>query len=109
MTVIQIGELCNRLSLETPLRSGEAGGGAEITWSPIAEVWGAVRALGGTESVEADGIKARASHEIWIRWRSDVVPQMRFVDGARVFDIVSAADAGGRRRFLKCVVVERLP
>ena len=107
MTVITIGELKHRLMLEAPSRSPDGGGGASLTWEPVAELWGAIRPLTGGEGVEADGLKGRVTHEIWIRRRAGVVPEMRFALGSRLFDIRAALDAGGR--FLKCLVEERVP
>ena len=49
----------------------------------------------------------RASHEITLRHRTDVTLEMRFRDGARVFDIRSAVDPDGRRQWLRCVAEER--
>lgn len=107
MTVISIGELSNRFRLETPVRTPEAGGGAHVAWTLVAEIWGALRSTAGSESLEADGLKARTSHEIWIRYREGLGADMRFVLGARVFDIRAVIEQPERRRFLKCVVEER--
>jgi SPP1 family predicted phage head-tail adaptor len=74
----------------------------------IAEVWGALRPYAGGEIVEADGVKGRISHEIWIRHRTGLTHEMRFALGARVFEIRSIIDTGERHRFLRCLVGERV-
>jgi SPP1 family predicted phage head-tail adaptor len=109
MSIIPIGEMHHRIRLEEPLRTSEDGGGASVTWSLVAEVWGALRPSGGAEVFEADSLKARASQEIWIRHREDVRPEMRFVLDTRTFDIRSVTETPGRKRFLRCLVEERLP
>lgn len=106
---VSIGELRHRLALQAPIESEDGGGGVTRTWALIAEVWGAIRPLSGNESVEADGLRGRVSHEIWIRYRAGVVPEMRFALGARVFEIRAAIDNGERHRFLRCLVEERIP
>lgn len=106
---VAIGEMRHRLALEAPLTEADGGGGAKETWALVAEVWGAMRPISGRESVEADGLRGRVSHEIWIRYRKGLVPEMRFVLGPRVFDIRAIIDAGERRRFLRCLVEERVP
>lgn len=105
---VTIGELRHRLALQAPLASDDGGGGVERTWALVAEVWAAIRPASGSERVEADGVHGHVSHEIWIRHRSGVVPEMRFVLGARVFEIRTAIDSGERHRFLRCLVEERV-
>lgn len=105
---VAIGDMRHRLALEAPLSAEDGGGGAKETWALVAEVWGAIRPISGSESVEADGLRGRVSHEIWIRYRN-LAPEMRFVLGPRVFDIRAAIDVGERRRFLRCLVEERVP
>lgn len=109
MTTVPIGEMRHRLKLEAPLASPDGGGGVTRTWSLVAEVWGAIRPVSGSESFEADGLRGRVSHEIWIRHRAGVVPEMRFALGARIFEIRAVIDSAGRHRFLRCLVEERVP
>jgi SPP1 family predicted phage head-tail adaptor len=109
MTVIRIGELSHRLNLEAPSRTPDGGGGAAVTWALVAEIWAAIRPVSGGEGVAADGVSGRLTHEIWIRHRDGVLPEMRFVEGSRVFDIRAVVDQVERRRFLKCLVEERVP
>ena len=106
---VSIGEMRHRLGLEAPLAEADGGGGATRTWALVAEVWGAIRPVSGSEGVEADGLRGRVSHEIWIRHRAGIVPEMRFVLGARVFEIRALIDTGERHRFLRCLAEERVP
>ena len=98
----RIGRLRHRLTLETSSRAGDSGGGAVSTWAPVAEVWGAVEAVGGKEAVAADRVSGRAAYQIVIRHRDDIGPAMRFRRGGEAFDILTALDRDGRRRFLVC-------
>jgi SPP1 family predicted phage head-tail adaptor len=91
------------------VESADGGGGVTRVWSLVAEVWGAVKPASGGETTEADAIHGHVSHEIWIRHRAGVGPKMRFVLGARVFEIHAAIDSGERHRFLRCLVEERVP
>lgn len=106
---VPIGEMRHRMSLQAPLESADGGGGVTRTWALVAEVWGAIRPAAGSESVEADGLRGRVSHEIWIRHRSGVTPEKRFALGTRIFEIRSVIDSGERHRFLRCMVEERVP
>lgn len=110
MSTPAIGALRDRLTLETPVRSDDGGGGAAVTWTAVADLWGAVRPITGDERLRADAVTGRVTHQVWIRHRDDVVPAMRFRAGARILDIVAVLDArsdSGRRGRLQCLCEER--
>lgn len=104
---MRIGELRHRLVIEDVTRVDDGSGGAIESWQQQAELWAALRPLQGSEREDADKMAGRVSHEIWIRHRSGVKPQMRFRSATRVFEIRAIVDVGERRRFLKCLVEER--
>jgi SPP1 family predicted phage head-tail adaptor len=98
----RIGRLRHRLTLEAGSRANDGGGGTVSSWEPLAELWGAVEAATGRETVAADRVTGRAAYVIIVRYRDDVAPAMRFRRGTEVFDILAALDKDGRRRFLVC-------
>jgi SPP1 family predicted phage head-tail adaptor len=105
MTFPRIGALRHRLTLQSPSRADDGGGGAVVTWQTVAELWAAVRPISGDERLRADAVSGRITHEVWIRHRADVVPAMRFTDGARTLEITAVLDPGRRDR-LKCLCEE---
>lgn len=105
----QIGRMRSRVTLQQAARTPDGGGGATVTWTPVADLWAQILPLSGDERVDADGLKGRLTHEIWIRWRADAGPHMRFVFGSRLFDIRSAIDVEETHRFQRCLVEEKLP
>lgn len=107
MSGTPIGQLTRRVVLEAIIRAPDGAGGAVETWTTVATVFAAVRALGGGESFAFDRTTGRATHEIIIRHRSDVIPAMRFRMDTRIFEILAARDEDGRRRHLRCLVEER--
>lgn len=107
MIGIRIGDLRHRLALETVSRVEDGAGGATETWQQLEELWAAVRPLQGSEREQADQLTGRVTHEIWVRYRSGVKPDMRFRHGMRTFEIRAVLDTSERRRFLKCLVEER--
>ncbi len=109
MSNVVIGELRHRVRLETPLRSPDGAGGVTETWTLLDEVWAGIRPLGGFETVEADGLKARVTHRITVRHRTDVTAEMRFVLGSRRFHIHAVVDPDERKRILSCLAEERTP
>jgi len=107
MKLPTIGELRHRVRIEAETRDDDGGGGADATWSLVAEAWASIKATGGTEAAAADALRGRTTHEIWIRYRDDVIPAMRFVASARIFDVRAVLDPDGRGRWLRCLVQER--
>ncbi|MFN3744473.1 MAG: phage head closure protein [Hyphomicrobiaceae bacterium] len=101
------GRLRHRLRLEAASRAPDGGGGAAETWTVIAELWGRIQPTGGTEFFEADGLSGRISHEITLRYRPDVTPAMRLASGSRRFEIMAVIVIDERRRWLKCLCMER--
>lgn len=108
MTDITIGDLRHRVRIERPVRAPDEGGGAVIAWALEAEVWAALKPLSGTEREEADRLVGRVTHELVARYRPGVTPEMRVMFGLRAFDIRAAIDFDEKRRWLKCMIEERI-
>jgi SPP1 family predicted phage head-tail adaptor len=98
----RIGRLRHRLTIEQAARTDDEGGGAALVWEAVAEVWGAVEAVSGQESVGADRVTGSAIYSITIRYRDGIAPSMRFRREDEIFEILSVLDEDGRRRFLTC-------
>jgi SPP1 family predicted phage head-tail adaptor len=101
-----IAALDQRLTLESPSRAPDGGGGADITWQAVAEVWAGVRPITGDERLRADQVAGRITHTVVIRRRTDMTPAMRFRSGSRIMEIVAVLDARPRSR-LRCLCEER--
>ena len=104
---ITIGDLRHRVQIETAVRSSDGGGGATVAWTLVADVWAAIWPRTSDEALQLDRVAGKATHDIWIRFRSDVKPDMRVKFGTRVFDIRGVIDADDRARWLRCPSVER--
>jgi SPP1 family predicted phage head-tail adaptor len=104
---VTIGDLRHRVQIEIAARTGDGGGGAVLTWTAVADVWAAIWTRSSDETFEADRTAGRATHDIWIRHRGGVKPEMRVRLGVRVFDILGVIDVEDRGRWLKCPAVER--
>lgn len=96
------------MELEAPTRTPDEGGTATIAWTTVAEVWGRIAPSTGRELMRADGVAARLTHEIVLRHRGGVTPQMRLRQGTRVFEIHAVADIAERRRWLRCLCEETI-
>lgn len=103
----RVGSLRHGVTLEEPVRVADDAGGANLTWREVATLWADIRARTGKETLEADRLSGRVSVDIFIRYRTGVVPAMRFRHGERIFHIRAVLDEDGRRRWLKCLCEER--
>lgn len=103
----RIGTMRHRLHLEMPQSTPDGAGGADVTWLPVASLWGSLRPLSANEGENGDGIASHVTHEIVTRHRDGVTAAMRFVKGARVFAIRSVVDPFETGVWLKCLVEEK--
>ena len=104
---VKAGDLRHRITIERPERTSDDAGGSTTEWETVAEVWAAIWSRSADEHFALDRIAGTASHDIWIRYRSDVTPSMRFRFGTRIFDILGAIDIEDRGAWLKCPSEER--
>ncbi|MCB1522112.1 MAG: phage head closure protein [Hyphomicrobiaceae bacterium] len=102
-----MGDLRHRVVLEAASRADDGSGGAVETWTEVDTVWASIKPTSGGERDIANQIAGRVTHEIAIRFRDGVRPEMRFRLDARIFEILAVVDDGERRRFLKCLSEER--
>lgn len=103
----RLSELRHRLTLQEVQRVSDGAGGATTSWTDVAEVWAQLTPAGGSEGVEAGRLAGKLAYEVVLRYRDGVRPAMRFVFGTRVFEILTAANVGERRRWLRCLCEER--
>jgi SPP1 family predicted phage head-tail adaptor len=104
----RIGALRHRIMLEAQVRAADGGGGATVTWTPVAELWAGIEPITGSETVRGEALAGRVSHEVTVRHRPGVEPAMRFRLGSRVFEIKAVLDVDERRRMLRCLCREEL-
>lgn len=109
MKTPRISELSHRVTLEHAVRTPDLGGGGALTWNAVAEVWAAIVPTSGVEDGRADRRQARMTYDIWMRYRADVMPDMRVIEGARTFDVRAVFNANDEKRFLKLICEEQLP
>ncbi len=104
---VRAGDLRTRITIERQSRAADGQGGWSVTWVPVAEVSAGIWPRTAGESLQHDRPAGMATHDIWLRYRTGIKPEMRIVAGARVFDILGVIDVEDRKRWLKCIVEER--
>jgi SPP1 family predicted phage head-tail adaptor len=95
------GLLRHRLTLEAPVESSDGAGGVARSYSTVATLWAEVTPVSAAHALEAERLGARITHRIGIRFSDDITTRHRFLEGSRIFRIVSLRDRDGRKRFLQ--------
>ena len=109
MKKIEIGDLRERITIQAPGDPvDDGGGGKSVFWADLAIVWAAIKPVSNAERFYAQQIEVSTTHEIFIRYRTDVKNNMRILHGEAVYDITSIVDVDGRRRFLKLMCEEAI-
>lgn len=101
-----IGALRQRVTIESPVRAEDGGGGATVTWAEVAEVWAAIAPASANERDIAGRLDGVVSHRVVLRFRGDLAGGMRLRHDGRVFRVLVAHDPDERRRWTQCLVEE---
>lgn len=89
-----------RFAVEMPVETPDGAGGQERSYLAFGALWGQLKLVSGEERWRADRAEQALRWRIETRWRTGIEAGMRLKAGARVFDILSAADPDGTRRRL---------
>jgi SPP1 family predicted phage head-tail adaptor len=103
---MDIGSLRHRVSIYDKGTVTRNGVGEEIPAYDllVATVWGAVEPMSGREFIEANQVQADVTYRLRIRYRADVRPEMRVIEGTHTYHIDSVLDQKGERKelYLMC-------
>lgn len=97
-----IGKLRQRLTLQKRSETPDAGGGAVLSWTNVADVWAEVIALEGSERVQDMRLADRQSYRVRLRYRTDISAKERFLFKEQIMNIRSVTDVMARGRWLEC-------
>ena len=109
---MRAGELNRRLHLQQLVSTTDSDGFTNETWSDLAVVWAGIDPLRAAESYQAAQSQENITHQITIRWRSDVTARMRFLYAEtttgiqRIFLIHTMLDPLEAHRQLDCMCEE---
>jgi head-tail adaptor len=102
------------LVLETPVTTPDGAGGYSTTWQALGTHWARIDARSGQERRGALGPSGTLALRITVRaapFGSDRRPRpdQRFREGARIFRILTVAEADPQGRYLLCTAQEEVP
>lgn len=94
-----IGELNRRLTLEGPVETADGAGGITRSYAAVATLWARVEPVSARYDIVAAGAGGTITHRITIRRGPEVTTRHRFVEGARIYQVVAVRDEDSDRRF----------
>jgi len=104
---MRIGELRHRITIQKTTTIQDEAGQPIETWQDVCTVWAKIEDLSGREYLAAKQVLANeVTTRITIRWRNDVEPTMRVIEGQQIFDIQSIVDPAGRKQQLQLMCKE---
>lgn len=85
---MDIGRLRHRITFQKLLESKNEYGEVTNQWEDYKTVWAEIKPVSGKQFFEAKQINSEISHNVYIRYRLDLSPNMRILYKGRVFDIL---------------------
>jgi SPP1 family predicted phage head-tail adaptor len=96
-----IGKMRYRVKLESATDTTDSGGGRSQAYATKAFLYANIKPISGTETFRQGKVASDTTHELIIRYRSDIDTKYRICYGTRVFNIKSILNIDERDRFLK--------
>jgi SPP1 family predicted phage head-tail adaptor len=110
---VNIGTLRHRMLFQQVSSTQDAYGQPLTSWTDVATVWAEILPLSGRELVNAQAVAPEVSHQITIRWKSELsntkaVAAMRAVYKGRYFNITAPMNVDERNRVIILLATEGL-
>ena len=103
---INAGELRNLVALQNYDETRSASGHPTRTYATYASIWAKFRTLSGTERMAAQQVSGIITHEVTIRYRTDVHVDHRILWGTRYFDIKDVRNVDEQNEQIRILVTE---
>lgn len=111
MAGLDRGSLNRWIRIERPVADAAFDGAGSGTWELVTEVWASVQDVlpSRAERTQSGINTSTRPARVRMDWRDDVTPDMRFVEGSRVMQIVAGPAEIGWRDGLEFMVEEYRP
>jgi SPP1 family predicted phage head-tail adaptor len=103
-----VATLKRRVTIQSVSRLGDGQGGFIESWVDGATVYASIEPANGYQRFQAMQMEEPITHNIVMRYRSDVTITTRLQYGTRIFTVVEALNVQEDGRFLKIKAVERV-
>lgn len=108
MMALNIGRLRHRIELlEHRTERDPVTGIITEGWHVVAKRWATVEPLRGRKWFEAQQVQSEVTHQIYMRYMTDVTPDMRIRFRGRMFEVRVVRNIEERNRALDILATER--
>ncbi|MEO8245025.1 MAG: head-tail adaptor protein [bacterium] len=102
------------LVLEAPSQVADGAGGFALTWVTVGTLWGEVSSGSGRDPAGVEIVLASVPYRITVRGAPvgsprRPLPQQRFRDGTRVYNILAVSERDPDALYLTCFASEEVP
>ncbi|MED4206591.1 phage head closure protein [Neobacillus mesonae] len=95
------GKLNKRIALLEQSAAPNSYGEVEDTWNEVVSMWANVRTLTGRALYQANQVHAEVTVKVIVRYRRDILENMRLRYGNRILEIVTVVNMNEENRFLE--------
>lgn len=105
-SLISASELRHRVAFQQTKQTADGAGGFTEAWVTIATVWAKIEPVKSYEKFVAMQTETHVSHNITVRYNSDITTAKRIMYGTRIFDIVGVINVNEENVALKISAME---
>lgn len=101
------GDLDRRVTIQAQTASEDALGQPLDVWTNVGSAWAHIKFLSGSQAIKAEKSTSIAQASIRVRYREDVAPGMRAIEGSKTYKVLAVLPDESGRVFtdLVCEVV----
>lgn len=107
---MKLGRMRDLVSIQRQERAVTTDGGASLNWVELGKAYAYIKPRSGLENFVGMQIQDKITHDIRMRWRSDLVPNNRLVleegETTRRFQIRAVINEEERDRFVRIFAEE---
>lgn len=98
---MDIGRLKHRITFQALSQSKNEYGEIVEEWLDIKTVWAEIKPVSGNQFFAAKQINSEISHNVYIRYRTDLKPSMRIKFKDRVFEVLYLMNVNEDNRLMQ--------
>lgn len=99
---MRVSDLNRRVTIQTPATTQDATGEPVVGWTDVTTVWAGIEDINGREFLAAAATQNAVQTKITIRFIAGVLPAMRVVHGADIYNIEAVLGQDHRSLLLLC-------
>lgn len=99
--MIDIGRLNKRITFQQLGQDKDEYGEIIEQWVDIKTVWAEIAPVSGNQFFAAKQINSEISHNVYIRYRNELLPSMRIYFNSRVFEILYIMNVKEENRLMQ--------